>query len=364
MVPIARRNLLADRGRLIISVSGVAFAVLLILVVLSLYRGWSGIGQIVEEVPADLWVVQQGTTDPFHSVSILEEAVGEEIAAVNGVSSVHRAYARTMAAEVDGKDVAVFLMAFHREASGAGAESVFFPERGTASVDSAFAKKHGVGVGDSITIAGRDLRVGQVYSGGNAVMFQFMFVSAEDARDMFGVPGTVSYFLAAAVDSAEADGVAARIEEAIPAVDVFTGEGFADAVRREVREGFLPVVGVLVVLGFVVGVAVIGLTTYTATVDKARDFGVMKAVGASGMFVYRVVIAQSLLVGLAGFAVGLGGAALVAGFAVEIVPEFVTDLQLLDVAGVFGAALVMAALASFIPVVRINQIDPAVVFRA
>lgn len=363
MVPIARRNLLADKGRLMISVSGVAFAVLLILVVLSLYRGWNGIGQIVEDVPADLWVVQQGTTDPFHSVSILEEDVGEQIAAVQGVQTVRRAYARTMAAEVEGKNVAVFLMAFDHEGIVPDG-SVFFPEPGNANIDSAFAKKNGVGAGDTIRLGGRPVTVEQVFSGGNAVMFQFMFVSAEDARDIFAVPGTVSYFLASTDQSNDTGDVAARIERSVSEVDTYTGEGFATAVRREIREGFLPVVGVLVVLGFVVGVAVIGLTTYTATVDKARDFGVMKAVGASAAFVYRVVIVQSVLVGMLGFIVGLAGAALVAGFAHEVVPEFVTDLQVKDAIGVFGAAVIMALLASFIPVARINRIDPAVVFRA
>ena len=44
MVPLARRNLLAEKGRFAMSAIGVAFAVLLILIVVSLYRGWSGTG--------------------------------------------------------------------------------------------------------------------------------------------------------------------------------------------------------------------------------------------------------------------------------------------------------------------------------
>jgi hypothetical protein len=43
-VPIARRNLLAEKTRLLMSIGGVAFAVLLILLVTSLYRGWSEAG--------------------------------------------------------------------------------------------------------------------------------------------------------------------------------------------------------------------------------------------------------------------------------------------------------------------------------
>jgi putative ABC transport system permease protein len=58
VVPVARRNLFAEKTRLAISVAGVAFAVRLILIVVALYRGWSSVGGIIEELPGDLWVVQ------------------------------------------------------------------------------------------------------------------------------------------------------------------------------------------------------------------------------------------------------------------------------------------------------------------
>jgi ABC-type lipoprotein release transport system permease subunit len=48
----------------------------------------------------------------------------------------------------------------------------------------------------------------------------------------------------------------------------------------------------------------------------------------------------------------------------ERVPEFVTDLELLDAAAVFAIALLVSAVAAFVPVRRISRIDPAMVFRA
>jgi putative ABC transport system permease protein len=364
MVPIARRNLLAEKGRLAISVAGVTFAVVLILVVLSLYRGWSGVGGIIEEIPADVWIVQQGTTDPFHSVSLLNEDLAPELAGVDGVRSVNVAFARTMSAEVKGEDTPAFLMSLERPSTVTPGETAFFPPPGTASVDKAFAMKHGVGAGDAIRLNEREIEIGRVFEGGNAIMFQFIFVAAEDARDIFGVPGTVNYFLLRLDDPGSSESVAARINADYPQVDTFTGPEFAAAIRREIREGFLPMVGVIVIIGFVIGVAVIGLTTYTATVEKSRDFGVMKAVGASGRFLYRIVVVQSLLVGLAGFALGMGATVLVSIFAEEAVPEFVTELRWSDALGVFAATLVMAGLASFLPAARVDRIDPALVFRA
>jgi len=81
MVPVARRNLFAEKGRFAISVAGVAFAVLLILIVLALYRGFNRTGQTFRDLPGELWVVQRGTSDPFHSVSLIERAQLDPLAA-------------------------------------------------------------------------------------------------------------------------------------------------------------------------------------------------------------------------------------------------------------------------------------------
>ena len=364
MVPVARRNLLAEKGRLAISVAGVAFSVVLILVVLSLYRGWGGLGGIIEEIPSDLWVVQQGTTDPFHSVSVLREDLAEELAGVEGVRGVSKAFSRTMSVEVDGKETPLRLMSLERPPDVLPGQAVFFPPPGRINIDAVFAEISGLKEGDTVRLNERELEVGDTFTGGNTVLAQFAFVDVEDARAIFGVPGTVHYLLVSVNDPKATESVRERIDASFPEVDTLTGAEFLEAVRREIKEGFLPVVGMLVIIGFVIGVAVIGLTTYTATIEKSRDFGVMKAVGASGRFLYRIVIVQSVLVGLAGFAVGLGGTILVNRLVEEAVPEFVTELRWLDALGVFAAALVMAGLASFLPAARVDRIDPALVFRA
>jgi len=62
---------LLRRAALLISICGVAFAVLLILVILALYRGFQRTGETFGLLPGDYWLAQQGTTDPFHSLSLV-----------------------------------------------------------------------------------------------------------------------------------------------------------------------------------------------------------------------------------------------------------------------------------------------------
>ena len=239
----------------------------------------------------------------------------------------------------------------------------FLPEPGGVVVDGVLAGELGVGVGDPVRVLGRTLEVRRVEEGGNP-LFELAFVSGADAPGLLGLEGYVSFFVLVARPGFDLDELGRRAAAVVPGSEAHTSAEFAGAMQEVVDSGFLPVVGALVAIGFVIGGAVIALTTYTATIEKARDFGVLKAVGASSGFVYRIVVAQSLIVGTAGALLGVGASALLAGLIGDWVPEFVTELRAADAAGVLATALAVSLAAALLPVRRINRIDPAIVFRA
>jgi putative ABC transport system permease protein len=363
VVPLARRNLLAEKARFAMSIAGVAFAVLLILIVVSLYRGWSDVGRFYEQLPGDVWVAQPGTSDPFHSTSFIPRADARLAARVEGVRAVIPVYARHISFVHDGKELDVFAMALAASSTQRARAGSYVPVAGTIDIDRVLASQAGVGVGDSLQVLGRGLVVSAIHSGGNSI-FQTAFLNAVDARALFGIDHYVNFLLLDLAPGAQEPMVTAALGRALPGTETHTSVQFATSFADRVNAGFLSVVGVLVGLGFVVGGAVIALTTYTATVERAREFGVLKAVGASGGFLYRVVVRQSLIVGMLGAVVGIVSAVAATRLIRNGVPEFITVLRPLDAGGVFVVAVLMAIAASYVPVRRIERIDPAEVFRA
>jgi putative ABC transport system permease protein len=365
VVPLARRNLLAEKGRLAMSVAGVAFAVLLVLIIVSLYRGWSGASNLFREIPGDIWLAQAGTTDPFRASSLLAAGQEGELAQLDGVEAVLPTYARRIGFEEDGEQLDVFFLSLDAEGLPLSEETQerFFPDEGHVILDGTLAKRADLAVGDTIEVLGHMLVVERITPGGNPI-FELGLLNAADAEQILAQPGFVNFYVLAAAAEADLAAVAADAQEAMAGSEASTSEEFADSMGRLVDQGFLPVVGVLVALGLVIGGAVIALTTYTATIEKARDFGVLKAVGASNAFVYRIVISQSLIVGVLGSMLGVGVAALAATLIKRGVPEFVTDFRVADALEVFAAAVVVSILAAYVPVHRINRIEPAMVFRA
>ena len=87
---------------------------------------------------------------------------------------------------------------------------------------------------------------------------------------------------------------------------MITGEDFAQETRDRILSNILPILIVVLIVAFVVGLAVAGLTIYTATVEKSREYGILKAEGFTNPYLYRVVFEQSMVTGVLGFLVGAG----------------------------------------------------------
>jgi putative ABC transport system permease protein len=367
MVPVARRNLLAEKGRFAISIAGVAFAVLLVLVVLALYRGFSRTGETFELLSGELWLVQSGTTDPFHSQSLITTGSLDSAGSVPGVLAAVPVLVRQMSFSSGTRELSARLLALDALSGLSWDSSLserYLPPRGTMLIDAILAAKEGLREGDLVRIGSLELRVGKVQPRSAEAFEPFVFINYQDAQAAFGVPGLLNFGMLVLAPSADPQHVATLIETAAPNTQVVTKHEFATAIRKEIDESFLPIIGILLAIGFTVGGAVVGLTIYTATIERSREFGVMKAVGASGAFLYRIVASQSVMLTGLGFALGLAGSLLVADAAQTLVPDFATQFRVSDIIGVMLGTVLMAFAASLVPARRLNGIDPALVFRA
>lgn len=366
MVPIARRNLLADKVKLLVAVGGVTLAIVLIIVVHSLYQGVRREEDaFIRSLPGDVWVVQQGTTDLVFSNSHLPEDAATSIRSVDGVRQVHSLSGRLMAFEVDGREVRTYVMALDF-AGGAGiAEGEeFVPEQGTIILDTTFAKQAGLSEGDELKFRDRSFTVAEVRGIGNVLVTQFAFITPEAFRDLFEVPGSVSYFLVTLEAGVAPESVIDQIAEQVPGSSVYSTDQWAGRASEKGTGDFLPIIRVILVISFIVGLAVLSLVIYSATIERAREYAIMKVIGASPFGLYRVVISQSIFIAVVGFGAGIGLAFGFNEIAGDLVPQFITYIRAQDIALVFGITIFMSFVASFMPINRVARVEPASVFRA
>lgn len=119
--------------------------------------------------------------------------------------------------------------------------------------------------------------------------------------------------------------------------------------------------GIAIVLGFVVGTAIAGQTFYNFTLDNIRHFGALKAMGATNFRLLRMIVLQALVVGLIGYGLGVGAAALVPYLSRGSELAFRLLWQTLVMTGV--AVTVICVIAALISMVKVIRLEPAIVFK-
>jgi putative ABC transport system permease protein len=119
--------------------------------------------------------------------------------------------------------------------------------------------------------------------------------------------------------------------------------------------------GVTAMLGFLVGTAIAGQTFYNFTIENIKQFGALKAMGATNTRIVGMILLQALVVGLLGYGLGVGLAALFGWRVQGTELAFFTPWQLLPVTA--GAIVLICILSSLVSVQRVIRLEPAIVFR-
>ncbi len=123
--------------------------------------------------------------------------------------------------------------------------------------------------------------------------------------------------------------------------------------------------GITVFLGFLIGSAIAGQTFYLFTLDNLKQFGALKAMGVTNARIVGMVLVQGLLVGVIGYAVGMGLAALaetVLGALVTAIPPAHYMAWQIPVGTAAAVALIVAG-SAVISLRRVMRLEPAAVFR-
>lgn len=315
------------------------------------------VGDKLNAAGRDWTVVGRSTGGDFIAFRMVFVNLADAQAAIQHVSAVTE----------DGKSINVELVGYDPQTGEPlnVSEGKPTPGPGEMIINNALTNRFGVDIGDTLSAAGREWSVAGRANGGES---STVFVNLADAEAVIQQEGRVTYFMLQLKTPEKAAEWAGVIEfnaenQGLPIVAIPTDK-FAQDTRDRVLGNVVPILTVILALAFIVGLAVAGLTIYTATVEKAREFGILKAVGFKNRYLYRVVFEQSLVTGILGFLIGVALTLILGPFAEDFVPQFVILIRWQDILAVLGATLLMAVLAGYVPTRRLAAIDPISVFRA
>ena len=182
------------------------------------------------------------------------------------------------------------------------------------------------------------------------------------------VPGTrnrLSFVLVRSDTNVSPETLAGRITEQTGLKARTTQQFTRDGIDFIIENTGIPInFGITVVLGVIVGVAIVGLTFSLFIRDNIKQFGALKAIGVTNRKIMVMVAAQSGLVALIGYGLGLTMAAGFIGGGAAGSDDF-KGFYMPNQIPLITAALVLAliALTGFIAIRSVLKTDPASVFR-
>ncbi len=370
MIRYAWRNLLHERTRMLISTGGVALAVVLIFFMSGVFAGSEEHAvAYMKNQPADLWLMQAGVENLHMSSSLLPPDAVARARQVEGVDNVTGLLYASGALELGEESAYSYLFAVDEDAPfgqawamAAGSPS---PQPNELVIDVDLARRYGLDLGDPVSVLDRDLSIAGLSQETFGIATSISWVNKATLSSMMGVPpGANSYLLVELEPAADGKAVAANLREALPAANLMTREAFMASDQEMIRQMGADIIRAMNIVAYLVGLLIIGLTIYTATIERAREYAVLKAVGAHAGHLLRAVFAQALASTALGFALGVPLAYIAASLVGWLLPEMLVLIRPVEIARQVPVLLVVTLLAALLPLGRVLRLDPLVVFRA
>jgi len=369
---LAWRDISANMLRFVLAAAGVGFLLTGCMGIMGLYRGVLHDALLtIEDIGADLWVVQGGRAGPFAEGSAVTPTLDRRVEGVAGTTSVRRFVQNNLQFDIDGqrRRISVTGLDFPKDQGawvGLSEGRLIQAARGEAIADASL----GLALGQEVRLGRDSYRVvgltrGQVDMSGDG---QF-FVTIPDAMDIADSRTPEQVLL----DRAQGLGINADRPSRIAAVIVTTLPGMAEEVARVIgtwgdvavlsqeQQRSVLVDGRLwrlrlqilfftILLLAVTGV-VIAMTIYNSTVEKLHEIAMLKLIGARDGFILSMILEQAVLIGLLAY-----GSAL--ALSLLIFPYFPRRVVLLpeDLALIFAGLLLACGIGSWIGIARAMRV--------
>ena len=373
LVPLAWRNLRHDRVRFAVTLTGIVFSVLLSAIQLGLFVGFTrATSEVISHSGADIWVRSRGVTHLETAAPFLERR-RHQVLEVPGVVSADPHIVRFGNwTKPDGAIEGILVVGIDLE-SGLGrpwnmvrGRVADLDEDDAVIVDELYAAKLGIaGIGDTAEINGVRARiVGFTRGIRSFTTAPPVFTRHAQAQRYLGLATEQTlYLLVRAAPGLDPAALARRIEAAVPGITAQTTDDWCAAQQYYWMFGTGAGVTVLIAagLGLLVGVVVVAQTIYAATLDHIREYGTLKAMGASNGYLYRVILEQAAASAVGGYAIGL----LISVVAARISLRGTTAILLTPTLAIslFVLTVVMCMAASMVSINKVTRLDPAMVFR-
>jgi putative ABC transport system permease protein len=309
MANLAAANVMHRKTRTAVSVLAVAMEVAMVMILVGMANGTlsdiadrlQNVGADVLFQPPDASLILGATSAvmPTKFVDLMKQV--PEVKAVAPVLNWH-------VSQIRGESRAVNLWAIEPESfaaiSGGGLDIV--DGHGLAGqddlvMDTILADATGLRVGDTLPMLNREFKLAGICRAGAGGR---LYARLADIQEAIGTPDKASFFLIKATSSLRADEVTKALQDRFKGYKI-TPMAQVTKQMQENAVGLKQFKEALTGMAVIISFLVVLLAMYTTIIERTREIGILRAIGATQAKVVHVVITESALICLAGVAVGM-----------------------------------------------------------
>ena len=369
---LASRNLFHDSLRLVATLVGIVFSVVLVMIQMGLFLGFGHmVTNMIDHTSTDLWVVPKHVKC-FEDPSLIDLKLRNRIVAIDGIAAVIPLVIGFSDWRQDsGEMTPVFIVGadLHdgalRPWNVVDGDVQALSQGYSVAVDRTYFDRLGVtGIGSTAEIRGRKVKVVALTDGIRSfTTTPYVFVDLKNARTFTGTPSDrANDLLVRLSPDADRDKTVQAIRDHVGDAEVLTTAEFRDRSRSfwlfGTGAGAALFAGAL--LGVIVGTVIVAQTLYSSTKDHLNEFATLRAMGSANGYIYRVIIYQALINAVIGFTLASAiGAVVVQMTAKSALPIVITPWLFVALSLLTVAMCVISAIGA---IVRVLRTDPATVF--
>ena len=305
MVSIARKNLFHDKIRFFVAIAGIQFSVLLITIQFGVFlRFLTNASVLIDHSGADLWITAKNLQNfdfgrPFSEKKVY---LAREVPGVLWAEKYLMAfcYWKTPSGSQESVQVVGFnpqtMVGAPWDIVEGNIEDVKEPM--AVFYDQAEADRLGrIPIGGETEINNRRVRVAGITRGAKSfIQAAYIFTSYKNAANLaFFSRGNTVYILAKVTPGYDVEAVKQRLKEVVKDVDVYTTREFSNKTRAYwmINTGAGIALLSVAIMGLFIGTIILGQTIYASTTEHLKEFGTLKAIGASNRDIYKIIIQQA-----------------------------------------------------------------------
>jgi putative ABC transport system permease protein len=358
-LPLA--NIFNRKTRTTVGILAVALGVALVLVLVGLAHGsLDETADRIKNVGADI-IFQAPHSSPFLALNsgVVDVRYGARLLDVPGITAAAPVLTGQLM-KLKGRQKLVMIFGVDQKTyneAGTGIEIVEgrgLQEPADLVVDTVLAAADDIKIGETLLIMGRDFNVVGICKAGAGVR---IFMGITDMQTATAQPGKASLFFLKVGDESTVAEAAVALEERFEGYQITALESFSEAMKENAL-GLNEFVTALSVFAALISYLVILLAMYTTIIERTREIGILKALGASKAYIIKLVMAESFLICVMGVGAGflfsvLGRSAILIAFptlSVDLIPRWFLISAILGISG--------GLLGALYPAYRAAKLDP------